>query len=1832
MEAQSMLDTLTDHLAIYYRRSSSSSSLDAQRESSKARHAVVQWLAGLSCEQRRAALTFVDTSWIAVLLMMQEYLRTEGLCTFFLLPDVCSVTDRDRPKGPSGVSNSTKATTKKSGNGRGISKGRKKGGTEDSLTGDGKRVPNREFSTSGAALPLPELCFRRARGLILRSEKEIQQTSGNLLVNSIRLFSSGDGENNNEGNRLCSSSRFGINSCTLLDCVTVTEDFLADIGTFLKVMDRLSHHEFLNTSPFLSSAAAASTWEETPWLKSMGYYSMPAFIANRFEFELWAAWNRAQGTKKPPRSLSVKSTKGGTQNGWIAAGNSLGNAGAIAASVFGKKQGCMEWWRKLEKKDRAGLVKCAAAHITEVEVLKIVREIRAGRGKTNNLRTRLRSKDSGGNAKLETGNSRSISDSEVEQYVKPGTDDGQGAEITSYFAGLRALKELSECGWLLCGNSQIAESIEQDDDAGWLFGSTLECAHTFSEQIKRKVRNAVVKVKNDFIERELLGDGTPSSNKAHGGNSESKISKTKKKKRKNITAPKVEGHKDEDKIICSLKAELPQEERTQQLAQLRSDSGDVELQQARSSIVDEDWNEVKSFSGGKQHGSRKGKGRKSKGNKDDNLHQPAIGSKKAAMSAAEKLARHSVDIPRYSHGSLETVNGPCSEYDGPVTSGDRFDRNPSLNIQVESPEKFMGHCSTVKRSSSCSSVDPGGSKLEKLQRTPIPSLDSTSERLSLSNKEIDEVLPDMVVSLMEGITGPCASQTDICHVGSSLCTTPAFFREASVKMEVCPVFTSDTSDSKNDLLEDRSCGQTLFAASLPKVENGKFPFEEKQNSEPDSQNTTSTLESPIIRFGTVDAAALPDSNKTISVPVPSLLCNNEQRSLETSPSSNAKPLPSPSRNGRLRLPLSSRQLDYNSSSRHSHYQQNPLFRPGPHEWPGSPQFGYFGAYHQPKATDWLQLDVGRGWPHRMEPSLLSYRNIAPLQLRQQSGLATAESLIPITVATRNGNGMGNLDRPPLLQPSYNITPAVGYTIAASKEEPRHNVRSFFNPSPFSSGYVDVEEYGQGRSTDDSEKETRLFAYDTDVDDYGMYKSSGEFDDLDGYMISEEEGERYVEDENGSSDYHQIFGGGVMYWNASDYAGLGYSRPGSLSSEDSSWARHEADLSAVLDDIVNYQPHQSSYSNVPSCSPSPPSSSSVPKSFERLSPVASSNARTFLPRPSAAKPEFNSGKFGQPPSIGLSLDDQLVGARVPITVEVIEQIRADSSAQPILRPIVVVRERQVASGEVRRLQEAKSPHIVPRSRRDLPGHRKRPPSPVLRCVPPAPPPPPPSPVSGPRRRKGLMGARSGSSSPRHWGLVNWSYKDESDGSEGNFKGDNQEGFQILGGRKRGSTTSTPPMHPLSGALLRERLVAIPPLSLEQEHPDVSIPMKTTILHNSNPALHLALTKLLSALHGEIEAFSLLVQAENKMRKPFINMAVKKVGHSLQVLWPRSRISIFGSIATGLALPTSDVDLVVCLPPVRNLEPIKEAGILEGRNGIKETSLQHAARYLADQDWVKNDTMKTIENTPVPIIMMVAEFLPHQHEVGDEVTSPSSSPSIGNEACEEATKTENGVAMPLVESVTCREDSNLATEEKKGPWGGKAARQLVHLDISFETPSHTGLRTAELVRELVGQYPALSPLAVVLKQFLTDRSLDHPYSGGLSSYCLVLLITRFLQHQHHQGKPSSNQNLGKLFMDFLHFFGCDFDPLKVGIRIRGGGMYLARDRYNDIDPLYIEDPLHPDNNVGRNCFRILQCVKAFADGYAILERKLHDISIGSDDVNAGAEGLQLLQMILPCIMTK
>ncbi|CAK7347854.1 unnamed protein product [Dovyalis caffra] len=316
-----------------------------------------------------------------------------------------------------------------------------------------------------------------------------------------------------------------------------------------------------------------------------------------------------------------------------------------------------------------------------------------------------------------------------------------------------------------------------------------------------------------------------------------------------------------------------------------------------------------------------------------------------------------------------------------------------------------------------------------------------------------------------------------------------------------------------------------------------------------------------------------------------------------------------------------------------------------------------------------------------------------------------------------------------------------------------------------------------------------------------------------------------------------------------------------------------------------------------------------------------------------------------------------------------------------------------------------------------------------------------------------------------------------------------------------------------------------LARDQDHPDVSFPLQPPEIQNC-PTRKASLSLVQSLLHDEIDSFCTQVAAANTARKPFINWAVKRVTRSLQVLWPRSRTNIFGSNATGLSLPISDVDLVVCLPPVRNLEPIKEAGILEGRNARSPVSGQSGVG--------KNDSLKTVENTAIPIIMLVVEV------PTDLITSTASNVQSPKEEPIHLTgEHDNHVQsnMVVLEDSISPKCPQLNCDSIKDV-------KSVRLDISFKSPSHTGLQTTQLVKDLTEQFPAATPLALVLKQFLADRSLDQSYSGGLSSYCLVLLIIRFLQHEHHLGRPI-NQNFGSLLMDFLYFFGNVFDPRQMRI---------------------------------------------------------------------------------------
>lgn len=67
--------------------------------------------------------------------------------------------------------------------------------------------------------------------------------------------------------------------------------------------------------------------------------------------------------------------------------------------------------------------------------------------------------------------------------------------------------------------------------------------------------------------------------------------------------------------------------------------------------------------------------------------------------------------------------------------------------------------------------------------------------------------------------------------------------------------------------------------------------------------------------------------------------------------------------------------------------------------------------------------------------------------------------------------------------------------------------------------------------------------------------------------------------------------------------------------------------------------------------------------------------------------------------------------------------------------------------------------------------------------------------------------------------------------------------------------------------------------------------------------------------------------------------------------------------------------------------------------------------------------------------------------------------------------------------------------------------LHVDISFNM--YSSLRAADFINRCVVDYPCLRYLVFILKQFLFQRDLNEVWTGGISSYGLVLMCISFLQ---------------------------------------------------------------------------------------------------------------------------
>ena len=172
--------------------------------------------------------------------------------------------------------------------------------------------------------------------------------------------------------------------------------------------------------------------------------------------------------------------------------------------------------------------------------------------------------------------------------------------------------------------------------------------------------------------------------------------------------------------------------------------------------------------------------------------------------------------------------------------------------------------------------------------------------------------------------------------------------------------------------------------------------------------------------------------------------------------------------------------------------------------------------------------------------------------------------------------------------------------------------------------------------------------------------------------------------------------------------------------------------------------------------------------------------------------------------------------------------------------------------------------------------------------------------------------------------------------------------------------------------------------------------------------------------------------------------------------------------------------------------------------------------------------------------------------------------------------------------------------------------IDVDVCFDQPH--GPESAELMHRFMESMPPLRPLTFVLKYFLASRDINKPFTGGIGSYLLQLMIVSYLQHRAREdvsrqqdGGGMRHYNLGSLLLDFLELYGVDFNYVTTGISVRHDGYYFPKGLRDRRDSFWqpsrpfsiaMENPLDPTSDVGAGAFRMQMIQRVFGHAFRTL----------------------------------
>lgn len=245
------------------------------------------------------------------------------------------------------------------------------------------------------------------------------------------------------------------------------------------------------------------------------------------------------------------------------------------------------------------------------------------------------------------------------------------------------------------------------------------------------------------------------------------------------------------------------------------------------------------------------------------------------------------------------------------------------------------------------------------------------------------------------------------------------------------------------------------------------------------------------------------------------------------------------------------------------------------------------------------------------------------------------------------------------------------------------------------------------------------------------------------------------------------------------------------------------------------------------------------------------------------------------------------------------------------------------------------------------------------------------------------------------------------------------------------------------------------------------------------------KLEAQLGAELLEFEQEIKVLNAIIKPKYVKIQKKIEQMIKEIFKGPfDLQVYGSIANGLNIPGSDLDLLLIFN--NSLQPSTKV-ICDSPSQVDAKNSKH--RFSEDGVSV-NSPLKSRKYTEL--------YFPEisQQEFQNKLLSDSIMEDLNEKTIElphifTESKFLRNAQVPVIKMQVCPS------------LGG------FPVDVTVHDLRHQGLECVDLVRRLVERYPPLKPIALVLKQLLNVSGLSDPYLGGLSSYGLVIMIVAYFQ---------------------------------------------------------------------------------------------------------------------------